>query len=131
MAGVEMDGQARVLAILDALSSPLYLVAAHDRIGALLVAYMHVYPPELPNQQYRRTGNLGHRWTHVVRRDLFGIQTIVGNNTPYGPQVQDPVEQADIHRGRWRTTADAIQANQDKVVDELVQTVVSEIKRHG
>lgn len=126
-----MEGQDRVVAILEALQNPLYLVTAHDRIGALLVAYLHVYPPERPNQQYRRTGTLGRRWTHVVRRDLFGVQTIVGNNTPYGPLVQDPVEQASVHRGRWRTKADAVRENEEKIADEILQAIEAEIKRHG
>lgn len=51
-----------------------------------------------------RTGTLGRRWlsrTYVSGNTLVGEW---GNNTEYATFVQDEVEQARFHRGRWVTT---------------------------
>lgn len=53
---------------------------------------------------YRRTGTLGRRWTTRVSGSTLATLTgEVGNVTAYGPWVQKADEQAQVHRGRWRT----------------------------
>ena len=82
------------------------------------------YPEKLPNQRYRRTGTLGRLWTQgkpVVKVSARAMRGTIGNATPYGHWVQDPDKQAEIHKGRWRTT--------QNVLDERRQTVVSMFER--
>lgn len=81
-----------------------------------MVNLLKEYPPELPDQKYRRTGNLGQRWTFEVTTSLYGVQAIAGNNTPYGPKVQSEADQAPIHQGRWRTEVQTLREKQDDVV---------------
>lgn len=53
----------------------------------------------------KRTGTLGRRWTSRVYPS-GGVALVGewGNNTTYGPYVQDEDVQARFHRGRWQTT---------------------------
>jgi len=52
---------------------------------------------------YRRTGTLGRRWT--MRVAPASLTAWVGNNTPYGPMVQDTKSQSKYHQVvGWKTT---------------------------
>jgi hypothetical protein len=53
---------------------------------------------------YRRTGNLGRKWTTHVSTSSNGIEGTVGNNTDYGPYVQSASGQAAYHQGTWNNT---------------------------
>ena len=119
------DSQAR--AVLAALQSPHFLEPVFDRAGARLVSRLHIYPPPPPNSTYRRTGTYARRWTFEPRRTLFSVGVEVGNITEYGPYVGDPELQADIHRGRWQTTADALEAEAPAIVDDVVQAIEKQI----
>lgn len=104
----DVEGEERVQQVLQAISTPGFLAGAFHEIGAQINTDLAKYPPELPEQQYIRTGELGRRWTHEEEVTLFSVSSIIGNNTPYAPDVQDPEMQAEIHAGRWLTTDLAI-----------------------
>lgn len=76
---------------------------------------MQGYPPELPGQTYRRTGNLGRSWkTLVTTSQTTGLTGKVYEDARsptgvhYGPFVQGEKTQAHVHRGRWLTDEGAI-----------------------
>jgi len=84
------------------------------------------YPPEPPGSTYRRTGTLGRLWTsakRVVEQERSGAFVVgrVDNAAPYGPYVQDPQEQAPVHRGRWKTTDQIVREHQAEVDDILAE----------
>jgi hypothetical protein len=56
------------------------------------------YPPELPNQKYKRTGNLKRSWMYAV---LSPTSAEIGNVATYAGWVQGE-DQAAIHVGRWQ-----------------------------
>lgn len=72
---------------------------------ALLQADMATYPTQRQTT-YRRTGTLGRRWTSRINSDATRGE--LGNNTPYGPYVQDAQRQAHWFRGYWQTDEDVI-----------------------
>ena len=86
------------------------------------------YPPELPNQVYRRT---------YVLKESFFTQTIapqtflITNTATYSPYVigrdDTPSEpsQADIHKGRWWTIQE-IEERERGEVDDIAQKIVDE-----
>lgn len=113
------------------MSAPDFLAAPHDRIGAQFTAYMAKYPPERPGQTYRRTKTLGRTWTHVVQKSLLGVSTIVGNVTPYAPDVQSIERQADIHKGRWQTDQDAINDLAPWAVEQVVKHVEETVHKYA
>lgn len=52
----------------------------------------------------KRTGTLGRRWTSRTYPQGNTLVGEWGNNTEYGPYVQDAERQARFHQGRWQTT---------------------------
>lgn len=126
---IKVEGLADLLRTFDVLPGIAAdeLGKAMDRALLLLQGDMADYPPPPPGSTYRRTGTLGRRWTSARREvEITGgmLQGRVGNNTPYGPYVQDPAQQAQVHRGRWQTTADVVDDRRDdiqKILDRMIQ----------
>ena len=84
----------------------------------LLATYAAGYPPQPPGTNYRRTGTLGRLWTTATPHVTVSghvLDARIGNATPYGPQVQGPADQARVHRGRWLTTDDVVDAHVDEI----------------
>jgi hypothetical protein len=83
------------------------------------------YPPELPNQRYRRTNALHDEWISADPvMDLQGeaLTATLTNATPHGPWVQGE-DQAAVHAGRWRTTEQIMAAWEDRVAARVEDTV--------
>lgn len=92
---------------------------------ALLYDFMARYPAQRPTR-YRRTGNLGRRWHTRITASGNGLLGELGNNTPYGPFVQDERRQARVHRDYWQTDLDAVRANEPQIhryFDQALQRV--------
>lgn len=70
---------------------------------------------------YGRTGSLGRRWTIVFSNG--GQSATIGNNTEYGPLVQQAGAQAGYHAGNWQTDQDAI----DQMGPLVTQDIDAEI----
>lgn len=87
-------------ATIDRLTERTLIYAPMVESMALLHSDMATYPTQRPTT-YRRTGHLGRRWTTKVSQD--GSRGEIGNNTPYGPYVQDAQRQAQPHVGHWQT----------------------------
>ena len=65
---------------------------------------------------YKRTGKLGQAWLTRVEGNSTLLVGHVGNAIEYAPYVQSAATQAWMHRGRWRTDAQAIRQFQAKIV---------------
>lgn len=115
----ELEGDGAIEELMNKFSPPSFLNGVMQRIGARITAWLKKYPAPPPNSTYRRTGNLGRRWTSRTSVALFSATAIIGNNTPYGPEVQGEGFQADIHVGRWQTDEQALAAHADVVEEEV------------
>jgi hypothetical protein len=98
----------------------------------LLATYAAEYPPAPQNSAYRRTGTLGRLWTTAtpqvtVQGHVFEAR--ISNATPYGPRVQDPEAQIAVHRGRWQTTEEVVQAHADEVDALVAQAGLTIVER--
>jgi len=82
---------------------------------AMLHEAVAEYPPPPAGSTYRRTGTLGRRWTTRVET-LTKFEGVIGNNTVYGPYVQDKGEQAKVHQGRWQTIQSVVDDGRAAVV---------------
>jgi hypothetical protein len=120
---IELIGDEEIAALLEVLSKPYFLQPAFNRIGARLRTEMAKYPPPPPDSKYRRTGKLGRSWAHEVKSSLFAMEAIIGNNTPYAPDVQGEGQQAGIHQGRWQTDQEVLDANTHFVLEEIGEEV--------
>jgi len=89
----------------DAMESSVAVV--HDRAGT--------YPTAPPNSSYVRTGTLGRTFEHKVHVMARGVKGLVRNPTPYGPYVKGPTAQAWMHKGRWPTLKDDVEAEQSRI----------------
>ena len=65
---------------------------------------------------YRRTGKLGQAWTTKVTQTATETIGKVGNAIHYAKWVQADATQAWMHKGRWRTDAQALAQFRDKIV---------------
>lgn len=102
-------------------------VALDATIGAYVKSQRHKfkslpYPPKLPNQRYRRTGNLANRW--AARKTSASRWQLV-NTAKYAVRVVGQVrQQAPIHRGRWWIAKE--EAKKD--VPELTKRLTQELE---
>lgn len=100
-------------------AAKLEVTRALHKALMLLQSAASDYPPGLMGSRYRRTGTLGRLWT-VARpqvREVRGhvLEGRVGNRTPYGPYVQDPDAQVEVHRGRWATTDEIVREHEEEI----------------
>ena len=83
------------------------------------------YPPELPNQQYQRTGNLGGGWK--IRNPREGEVNLV-NVMPYAGEVVGE-QQKDIHKNRWWIASEIVEAKSvtlQDTADRLMKHLVAQ-----
>lgn len=66
---------------------------------------LRVYPPELPNQRYQRTGTLGRGW----RASAAGAVITLDNPVGYAGAVYGPNQRA-IFAGRWPQKQQQVQS---------------------
>jgi hypothetical protein len=82
--------------------------------STLMLAGITRYPAPPADSTYRRTNTLFRSWSRKpIIRTSFGWQVIIGSNAnmaPYNRLVQSRPTQAAIHRGRWVTAEDVIEA---------------------
>ena len=115
------------LRVLEILRAPM--------IGAMarVVDRMADYPPPPSGSGYRRTGTLGRRWTQTqpsVTATATELVVKVGNNTKYGPWVQNEQFQAGMHRGRWQTDVRVLSDLSGQIQNDLdaaVQRALDEL----
>ena len=88
-----------------------------------LQAGMAQYPPELPNQVYRRTGTLGRTWTTSVEETGNGLQGRVGNVTQYAPAVQGAETQTAPFVGRWQTDQSELERQLPMIVADFEDAI--------
>lgn len=89
------------------------------------------YPPPLPHSTYRRIGRLGQGWSSAeVEVDPSEIRGTFGNSVEYGPYVQDEEYQAQVHRGRWVTDAQAIAQEERAIVGDFEQAIRGLVDGH-
>ena len=72
---------------------------------------------------YVRTGKLGQSWDYRITVSGNGLRGEVGPGISYGIWVQSSERQAVIHRGRWRTDLDAVNANRGAIVRHFVAAI--------
>ncbi len=89
--------------------------SAVEKSVKLLAADAAEYPPQRSGSNYKRTGTLGRRWGSKVERRGAQISAVADNPTSYARDVMGPEDQADVHKGRWRTTVKVLMDNLDKI----------------
>lgn len=88
--------------------------------GDILITDARTYPPELPNQRYVRTGDLGDGWRRqVVSSSPTLIALDVFNPVPYGPYVMGADDQTAPFVGRWSTIEALAQDAEDRIAAML------------
>jgi hypothetical protein len=89
-----------------------------------------IYPPPLPRQRYVRTYKLRGGWSDRVQRSSSGIQGIASNRgVPYAPAVQGYGTQEAIHRGRWETDQQILDAETPGIVEDMTRIVQAELDK--
>ncbi len=81
--------------------------AVRDELGPVwkdLARQLAIYPGELPNQTYRRTGDLGRGWTEATPVYIVtkggGVDARLENPVSYADWVQGEDQQT-VFSGRW------------------------------
>ena len=74
------------------------------------------YPPRRPSSRYIRTFRLQSQWDTDIKTGADDITGRVYNSkTPYGKWVMGEATQAQVHKGRWYTTADIAREQSPKI----------------
>ena len=131
---IEVRGLERLARSLGAFEVFRLLRPGMIRGMARVVNAMADYPAPPQASTYRRTGTLGRRWTQTqpsVSESTTQLTVSVGNNTAYGPWVQNEQFQAWMHRGRWQTDEQELDRAADPLVAELNALVQAELARMG
>lgn len=100
-------------------------------ILVMLSGRMARYPKPPPDSTYIRTGTLGRLWTSeppTITGNERSIIGYIGNKTPYGPYVQDEVDQANVHRGRWQTNEQVVKASMPEI-EQLLEMGLEQVLR--
>lgn len=113
--------------LLQSIQTPGFLAPTFEMIGAQLNTDLADYPPPPPDSSYRRTNTLGRNWTHEETVGLMSIQTTLGNVTPYARFVQDPEEQAWMHKDRWQTTKDVLERREQWITNLILAAIQSHV----
>lgn len=82
--------------------------------------------PELPNQRYERSGDLGRGWAGTPLFDLAGRTTLIGtltNGVRYAARVQGADDQEAVFQGRWRTNEAIMAAWEDRVGERMAAAI--------
>lgn len=82
--------------------------------------------PELPNQRYERSGDLGRGWAGRPLFDLAGRTTLIGtltNGVRYAARVQGADDQEAVFQGRWRTNETIMAAWEGRVAERLARAI--------
>lgn len=86
--------------------------------------------PELPNQHYIRTGDLGAGWTGsqpLIQTSGDSLLGTLTNDVSYAADVMgSDGDQKDIFAGRWRTT-DAITDEWEERVSNQIESALDEL----
>ena len=117
-AGIRIEGLDKLIRKLGRLKTFSELRPAMERGVAMLHEGVADYPPPPEGSTYRRTGTLGRRWTTKVET-LTTFQGTIGNNTVYGPYVQDEAKQARVHKGRWQTIQGVVEEKRSAIVADF------------
>jgi hypothetical protein len=119
----EIVGDKALYVTLKEIINPANTKPAMEKAGARIRTELAKYPPPPENSTYRRTGKLGRSWTHRANANLITATALIGNNTPYGPDVQGEGTQMPIHQGRWQTDLQVLTANIDYIVEEVAARI--------
>jgi hypothetical protein len=123
---------AGALASYPQIARPEYQAATEASL-LLNIPELAEYPPQ-GSSTYRRTGTLGREWTTATpewQASSSGFEGTLGNNTPYGPYVQDDERQARRLAARWRNTpkrvvtrnTNRIEANYKVAVERIAEKI--------
>lgn len=97
-----------------AVAEPIIRDATGDAL-LLLVPDLSDYPAELPHQRYVRTFKLRDGWTDAVPEWTpisSGFEAKLTNPTAYTDEVQGWKDQARVHKGRWKTDQQIVDARE-------------------
>ena len=120
---IEIKGLDKLFKKLDAVQAIQVLEKPMARSLFRLMRPMQSYPAPPPDSTYTRTGTYGRRWRTKVTSSANGVVGKVGNNVAYAPYVGSRMFQANVHRGRWTTDADAVQQNEAAIVDDFKDAI--------
>ena len=129
---ITITGVDRLFAKLGRIQGTRILREPMDRATKCIQKYMSIYPAELPNSRYVRTGTLGKRWVAPesieITESSDGLIGKIGNNTKYAPDVQSRKFQRKQFKGRWQTDADAIRDNRAAIVKDFNASIKEALK---
>jgi len=122
---VDVQGGPALIAKLGKVAAAETLAAPLQKAGERLQRAMQGYPPELPNQTYERTGDLGNSWKDPV---ISGLTATVKSSIAYGPFVQGDQAQTAPFRGRWITGSEAIELEAPTIQRDFQEAIDAALK---
>ena len=128
---VQVDGADDLLHRLSRVTANQTRLGPMERLKERIQRRLSTYPPPPPSSTYERTGDLGRGWADEgVSVDASGtnqfadqVSVEMRNPVDYAPWVQDPERQAFMHRGRWETTQQALDAETGPFLRDLADSV--------
>lgn len=78
---------------------------------------------EVPYRRGQSPGSEDHQQSWTIKGMKGGLQQLIGSDTSYGKYLQDPEDQAWMHKGRWKTTDEIAKQEEERVLKEIQQRV--------
>ena len=79
---------------------------------------------EVPYRRAQSPGTEKHQQSWTVKGFNAGMKQVIGNDTSYGPLLQDAQQQTAYHKQTgWKTTDDVMKAEEKFVLDQIKKKV--------
>lgn len=101
MLRIDITGDAATVRHLTAVEQAIDTTPPLDAVADAAIPIVRTYPPELPNQRYVRTGQLGRGWAAHAAGTVIHLD----NPVEYAGRVYGP-NQGRAFVGRWKTPAE-------------------------
>lgn len=86
------------------------------------------YPAKRPGQRYERTGGLGREWMGA-RITIQGMNARMSNQKRYARYVQAEGSQAWMHKGRWTTDREALNAETPQITRDIDAAIERDLNK--
>jgi hypothetical protein len=121
---VRLRGVHEILAKWPLLEPEKMIEAGLYQTAMTMYTDLRTYPPELPNQRYRRTFKLRSGWYVIGSGLLFRV---INDTNEYNREVQDRDQQRRIFQGRWPTWQGVVEQRQGDLRENVLRAVEARV----
>lgn len=124
---IELRGHTEVIQHLGAIEQAIERTPPLDEVKNAAMPILQAYPPERPNQRYRRTEDLKKGWSAKPEGSVITLD----NPVSYAGLVYSDDNQAEVHKDRWPTRSKLRTTIQPAIIEVYRAWVRAILARRG